>query len=265
MIYANPVPRAMASGAFYDESGAEYLAADKLQSDYADVRFQRELKLFRRHCRGGSVLDVGCSSGGFLFQLNQRFPGDYKILGTDVSQEPLAHAAKMGVPVVSGNFLEQRFEEQFDAMTFWAVMEHLFEPGEFLKKAATILKPGGLCFILVPNMDSLAVRLLGPKYRYIFPEHLNYFSPRTLRQFAGRELQVLQLTATHFNPVVIWNDLRRGAREVPRAERAELLKRTTAWKRSPWLWPAKLAYAGAEKVLAGGLLADNLVLVGRKR
>src|SRR5260370_26587915 len=45
-------------------------------------------------------------------------------------------------------------------------------------------------FILVPNMASLAVRLLGTKYRYIFAEHLNYFTPRTLGQFAGRELKV---------------------------------------------------------------------------
>lgn len=42
------------------------------------------------------------------------------------------------------------------------------EPKLFLQKAASILKPGGLCFILVPNMNSLAIRLLGAKYRYIF-------------------------------------------------------------------------------------------------
>src|SRR5579884_2845208 len=63
MIYVKPVLRKMASGAFYDDSGGEYLAADKLQSDYADVRFERELRLFRRFCKSGSVLDVGCSSG----------------------------------------------------------------------------------------------------------------------------------------------------------------------------------------------------------
>ena len=226
MIYVNPVAVAMASGTFYDEGGSEYLFADKLQSDYSEVRFERELKLFRACCREGRVLDVGCSSGGFLYQLQRRFPEDYQVMGTDVSTAPLEHARKMGVSVVRGNFLTQTFDAPFDAVTFWAVMEHLAEPSAFLQKAASVLKPGGVCIILVPNMKSLAVRLLGAKYRYIFPEHLNYFSPATLTRFAGQEFEVLKLTTTHFNPIVIWKDWRGGARNIPREERSKLLKQT---------------------------------------
>jgi 2-polyprenyl-3-methyl-5-hydroxy-6-metoxy-1,4-benzoquinol methylase len=264
MIYANPVSAPMASGAFYDQAGHEYLAADKLESDYAPVRFARELRLFRKYCRRGSVLDVGCSSGGFLYQLNQRHPNDYKTLGTDVSGPPLEHAEKMGIQVIRENFLTHQFPEKFDAITFWAVIEHLFEPQLFLKKAASLLKPEGLCFILVPNMKSLAVRLLGPKYRYIFAEHLNYFTPQTLRRFAEKEFDVVKLKSTHFNPIVIWRDYRGGGREVPRAERAQLLKRTTAYKQSPWLLPARIAYRVSENILGPFGLADNLVIIGQK-
>lgn len=265
MIYANPVPVEMATGSFYDRAGSEYLTPEKLESDYAAVRFERELRLFRAHCRGGSVLDVGCSSGGFLHQLKKRFPEDYKILGTDVSTEPLNHAAKTGVPVARGEFLTQVFDEKFDAVTFWAVMEHLSDPKAFLKKAAAMLKPGGCCFILVPNMNSLAVRLIGARYRYIFPEHLNYFTAQTLRQFAEQEFSVVAMRSTHFNPLVIWQDFRGGAREIPRAERVELLKRTTGYKQSRWLFPVKAAYQTTEALLAKLFLADNVAVVGRKR
>src|SRR5205809_507002 len=76
MIYANPVPTELASGQYYDQAGTEYyLSPAKLESDYAPVRFERELGLFRAHCPGGAVLDAGCSSGAFLFQLQARFPG----------------------------------------------------------------------------------------------------------------------------------------------------------------------------------------------
>ena len=110
MIYANPIPAAMASGAFYDAAGKDYyLSPAKLESDYADVRFERELRLFRKHCPRGAVLDVGCSSGAFLFQLNKRWPGDYEILGTDVSGPPLDYAESRGVPVVRGDFLQMDF------------------------------------------------------------------------------------------------------------------------------------------------------------
>src|SRR5215467_8806682 len=76
MIYANPVAAEFASAEAYQELGKEYyLSPAKLESDYAEVRFARELRLFRRYCSGGGVLDVGCSTGAFLFQLTNRFPG----------------------------------------------------------------------------------------------------------------------------------------------------------------------------------------------
>jgi len=264
MTYANPVSAAMASGAYYDSAGTEYLSPAKLQSDYADVRFERELGVFRRHCPAGTVLDVGCSSGAFLFQLKKRFSNDYQILGTDVSGAPLDYAASMGVPVMGGNFLERSFSAPFDAVTFWAVMEHLFEPRLFLEKAAAVLKPGGLCFILVPNLKSLAVKTLGAKYRYIYAEHLNYFSAATLRKFVEREFAVVELKTSHFNPLVILQDFRHGPGDVPRQKRYQLLKRTTAAKKSPWMLPARLGYRAVETLLGIAGLADNLVIVGRK-
>ncbi len=255
----------MTNGTFYDRAGDEYLAAEKLESDYADVRFERELRLFRGHCPRGSVLDVGCSSGAFLHQLKKRHPDDYQIWGTDVSSAPLAHASRMGVPIIKGDFLSHSFEQSFDAVTFWAVMEHLFEPQRISSKGGSILKPGGLCFILVPNMKSLAVKLIGSKYRYIFTEHLNYFTPETLRKFAGREFTVVDMKSTHFNPLVIWKDFRGGEREIPRTERSQLLKRTTAYKKSKWLLPVKIGYQATEAVLGKFLMADNLAIVLRKK
>ena len=233
MIYANPIPADMASGEFYDAAGKDYyLSPAKLESDYADVRFERELRLFRKHCPRGAVLDVGCSSGAFLFQLKKRWPGDYEILGTDVSGPPLDYAESRGVPVARGDFLQMDFAkmsvatlpetplpvgrgeggrrpgEGFDAITLWAVVEHLAEPKQFLEKAHTLLKPGGLCFVLVPNFKSLAVRLLGAKYRYVYEQHLNYFTAQTLTALCTPRFEVVETRFTHFNPVVIWQDWR---------------------------------------------------------
>ncbi len=299
MIYASPIPAGMASGEFYDAAGRDYyLSPAKLESDYADVRFERELRLFRRFCARGSVLDVGCSSGAFLFQLNKRWPGDYEILGTDVSGAPLDYAESRGVPVARGNFLELDFEgrdeptpdpsqegnspscaapllggvrggfsgtEKFDAITFWAVIEHLPEPKRFLDKAHAILKPGGLCFVLVPNFKSLATRLLGARYRYIYPQHLNYFTAQTLRKLVAPQFALVQLRTTHFNPIIIWQDFRDQGREVTNAERAELLKRTTRYKQSAAMKPVQALYRASEKILGVLKLADNLVAVLQKR
>ena len=269
MVYANPVGGEFASGQFYDQRAeAFYLSPDKLQSDYAAVRFVRELRLFRAHCPCGAVLDVGCSTGAFLRSLAASFPGNYEVHGTDVAGAALDYAASQGVQILQKPFLEFDGEHQpFDAITFWAVVEHLVEPKQFLAKAAFLLKPGGFCFVLVPNLKSLAVRILGSRYRYIMPEHVNYFTPSTLRAFGQScpDFEVLQLTSTHFNPVVILKDWKGKAVFVPDSERVELLKRTTAWKQNRWLRPARLLYAMAERALAAFHLADNLVIVLRRK
>ena len=85
MIFANPVPREFETGDFYDHSGAYYLSEDKLRSDYSPVRFERELRFFKRYVPSGQVLDVGCSTGAFLHQLQTLFPARYNVTGTDVA------------------------------------------------------------------------------------------------------------------------------------------------------------------------------------
>jgi SAM-dependent methyltransferase len=204
-------------------------------------------------------------SGSILFQLNQRFPGCYQVLGTDVSGPPLDYAESRGVAVVRGHFPVQDFGQQrFDAVTFWAVVEHLLDPQAFLAKAASVLKPGGLCFVLVPNVKSLAARTLGARYRYVYPQHLNYFTKVTLAKLVEKWFLVVECRSTHFNPIVIWQDWRGGGKDISNPERAALLQRTTSYKQNPLLKPVKTLYKLAERTLGALALADNLVVVLRK-
>jgi 2-polyprenyl-3-methyl-5-hydroxy-6-metoxy-1,4-benzoquinol methylase len=261
MLYANPVAAELISGHFYGAS-SYHVSPEKLESDFAPVRFEREIKLLRRFCSRGAVLDVGCSTGAFLNALKV-FGDAYQSTGMDVPGAAFDHARRVGISVIDAPFPEHDFgSEHFDAVTFWAVLEHLNRPRDFLTKAAEVLRPGGHCFVLVPNIRSLAMRLLGPRYRYVMPEHLNYFSRDTLLGFARteRRFQVRELGTTHFNPIVIWQDFRRGGL-VPEEQRARLLKKTTAWKESSALRAFKPAYRIIERLLGGAGLADNLVLV----
>jgi 2-polyprenyl-3-methyl-5-hydroxy-6-metoxy-1,4-benzoquinol methylase len=268
MVYANPVEEAMTTGEFYDQLATPfYLSPDKLESDYAPVRFAREMKLFRRFCPRGRVLDVGCSTGAFLAQLKRQFGADYDVLGIDVAGPALNYAESQGVPVLRESFLTANFGgKRFGAVTFWAVLEHLADPQAFLSRTALALQPAGLCFILVPNFRSLAVRLLGSKHRYILPQHLNYFTLATLTKLVERErsFRIVYSGSCHFNPVVIVQDWRRRGKPATDEDRARLLKRTTAWKQNAALQPVKLALAGVEAVLGKMNLADNIVMILQK-
>ncbi len=269
MVFANPVPCELLSGKYYDRLSIPfYLSPDKLAADYAPVRFERELAWFRAFCAGGAVLDVGCSTGAFLCQLRARFPESYTVTGMDVAGGALDYAGRQGVEIVPGNFLAHDFAgRRFDAITFWAVLEHVAHPRLFLARAAALLSPGGHCFVLVPNLKSLAVRLVGARYRYIMPDHVNYFAADTLLRLAKQEptVEPAILRTSHFNPLVILQDWRGPRERVPDEDRVQLLKRTTAYKQNPWLRPLKVLYRGAEGLLGALGLADNLVMVLRKR
>jgi 2-polyprenyl-3-methyl-5-hydroxy-6-metoxy-1,4-benzoquinol methylase len=268
MRYLNPVQLGWLTGQAYLQRAAYYVSADKLESDLAPQRFEREVRLFRRYCPTGSVLDVGCSTGGFLHQLHARFRGSYELTGVDVVGPALAEAQRLGLATVQGSFLDLDIgSARFDAVTFWAVLEHVAEPRRFLARAAAVLKPDGYCFILVPNARSLAFRLLGSRYRYIMAEHLNYFTAATLRRLIAAEpaFRLIRLTGTHFNPVILWQDLWHPRLEVPDAERARLLRRTTALKQNPALAPLRGLYSAVERCLGWVGLTDNLVAVLQRR
>src|SRR6185295_16512045 len=98
MVYSSPVAGAYVDGSFYEDAGRPfYLSPAKLAGDYSPARFRRELKIFRRFCARGCVLDVGCSTGAFLYQLKSLYDDTYKILGADISGPPLDYAEKQGV------------------------------------------------------------------------------------------------------------------------------------------------------------------------
>ena len=266
MVYVRQVLQSYATGEFYeDRTESFYLSEDKLKSDYDPVRFQREWRLFRSFVPSGSVLDVGCSTGGFLKGLKEL--GDYTVKGSDVSQGALTQAEKVGIDVLRSPFLKLSEDgPKYDAITFWAVLEHVADPSAFLEKARSMISPEGVCVILVPNLHSLAIRCLGPRYRYIMSEHLNYFSANALDRMVSRlgGWKIERVTSMHFNPVVLLQDGLKPREEVPDAERASLLKRTNRWKHSNLLRPLKSLYKGVESVLAGMLAADNLVMVLRR-
>jgi SAM-dependent methyltransferase len=265
MIFASPVAESYIDGSFYEDSGRPfYLSPEKLAGDYSPVRFARELRLFRKACSRGKVLDVGCSNGAFLFQLGGRFPGDYELFGTDVSGPALDYAESKGIKTIRSDFLAGDFpESDFDAITVWAVLEHVSEPARFVRQAAGLLHSDGVCIVLVPNWNSLARRVLKARYRYILGQHLNYFDEATLRRLVADHFVVTRTVYTHFNPFVIKEDLR-GAREPSSAERVELLQKTNRLKeRKGGL--LKGAYHTAETILSRLGLTDNVALVLKKR
>jgi len=88
-----------------------------------------------------------------------------------------------GADIFVGNAVDAPFlAHSFDVITCFDVLEHVPEPRQLVSKILEWLKPGGIFYAGLPNIDSWEARFLG---RYWFglelPRHLSHFSPRSLR------------------------------------------------------------------------------------
>jgi 2-polyprenyl-3-methyl-5-hydroxy-6-metoxy-1,4-benzoquinol methylase len=65
---------------------------------------------------------------------------------------------------------------QFDAVTFWHVLEHLENPGEALVAAGRLLKFKAWIVVAVPDYSSLQAKLFGKYWFHLdWPRHLHHF------------------------------------------------------------------------------------------
>lgn len=191
MTYLDPAVSRLADDRYYDAGGRTfYLNAGKVLSDYSPVRLERELCCFRRHVSAGRVLDVGMPAADPA-SVENAVPGQYQTVGTDISSEPVRHAVSQGVDARCGDFLAMD-PARVGTVRGRDVLGGAGAPagpGAFLRHAASLLEPDGRCFVLVPNHRSLAVRLLGTKYRYVLLEHVNYFNAAPCERCAARRLK----------------------------------------------------------------------------
>jgi SAM-dependent methyltransferase len=149
-------------------------------------KFTEILDLLEPYRGEGRLLDVGCSIGLFLDLARER---GWHGTGIEFAPRALAYARDtydldvLDVPLDEAGFED----ESFDAVGLLSVLEHTNEPRRMLADVARVLRPGGAVYVVVPNVESLACRVLHERARtFDGRNHLVYFSPSTLRDCLDR-------------------------------------------------------------------------------
>ena len=120
----------------------------------------------------GPVLDVGAGDGALLDALHAR------------GRRATGLERKATRPDMRSGTLGE-FEGPYAAIVFWHSLEHLPNPGQELARATTLLEPGGVLVVAVPNSDSLQAKLFGDRWLALdIPRHLTHISSRALIQKA---------------------------------------------------------------------------------
>jgi SAM-dependent methyltransferase len=147
----------------------------------ATNRWKDQVKLISRYKSGGAILDIGCSSGGFLSTMKG---SGWKLYGIEMEESTAQRArSTTGAEVFLGDAVAAPFPPaSFDVITCFDVLEHVYAPRHFLAKVLEWLKPGGIFYAMMPNIDSWEARLFGNHWFGLeLPRHLSHFSPRSLR------------------------------------------------------------------------------------
>src|SRR5262249_14744066 len=108
--------------------------------------------------RPGSMLELGCGRGELLRGAANR---GWSVRGVEMT-EAFARIAteEHGVEVERAAIESaQSLVASYDIVLLAAILEHLYDPAETLRRVRGALRPGGLVFIDVPNECSLMSRV----------------------------------------------------------------------------------------------------------
>ena len=145
------------------------------------------------------LLDIGCG-GGLLCEPMRRLGFD--VTGVDASERDIGtastHAAEQGLDIrylcSTAETLLAEGEGPFDVVLNMEVIEHVADPGEYLRTTARLLKPGGLMIVATLNrtLKALALAKIGAEYvlRWVpagTHDWNKFLRPEELRAFLAGE------------------------------------------------------------------------------
>ena len=106
----------------------------------------------------------------------------------EFSESAASAARALGYPVTTGQVeTVADFDEPFELVVGWMVIEHFHHPVKALQKLYDWTKPGGWLAISVPNAGSTEFRLFKNNwYALHLPAHLSHFTPETIERMLNK-------------------------------------------------------------------------------
>jgi len=122
------------------------------------------------------LLDVGAATG-MLLRTAQEL--GWEVYATEVNHYSADILRKRygADRVFEGELTQCGFGERFfDVITMTDVIEHVLDVPATLRKAADLLRAGGILCITTPRIDTLSRVLMGSHWLHFKQEHIQYFS-----------------------------------------------------------------------------------------
>ncbi len=138
----------------------------------------------------GNLLDVGCGNGALLKSFSHAKP-DWELFGTELSDKHLTEIEKIpGVKKLYTCPLEN-IPEKFNAITMLHLLEHIYNPVVFLKKAYNLLNDDGILIIELPNF-------IDNPFDLLIADHATHFTLKSLNNLLAEAQFEVIFESTEF-------------------------------------------------------------------
>ena len=94
----------------------------------------------------GKLLDVGCSSGSYIYELKQR---GWDVTGVEPNTFAAKKAKELGLNIINSTLENAKINTTFEVISMKNVIEHLPNPQDTLKIINNCLNKNGLLLILL--------------------------------------------------------------------------------------------------------------------
>lgn len=200
--YVTPSPQVELVAAYREAAFTASTESEFAASTYAGVLARWCAALSSR----GAALDIGTGDGAFLAKLLDL--GFQEVMGVEPSRAPIAAASpRVRSLIREGLFSEADFSEAtLSLVTCFQTLEHVPDPLALLESARRLLRPGGAVVTVCHDRTALPNRVLGTRSPIFDIEHLQLFSPASLRRalaLAGFERIELRAVRNRY-PLGYW-------------------------------------------------------------
>ena len=183
--YLNPrIIYSEAMKIYADDKTASDIYTVPLQIKIDEIKYRYGLELVNQLSSGKrkKIMDIGCGAGGYLKVAFKN--GWDQCVGIDVNERyGDIYKDTKGIQFISSSFERlnsDKLGENYDCIALWNVLEHLYDLHGILNVIKHLLRKDGLLFIMVPNVESLATRLMremSPTFNW---KHISHFSRKSL-------------------------------------------------------------------------------------
>lgn len=202
--YTSPLPEITEIGQYYatdnyiSHTGTKKGLINTLFHTVRFITLRQKQRLIKSISKGKKHLDIGAGNGVFLEFMQSKGWDISGIELDDESRKAIEQKLKLNI---AKTVQENKEVEEYDVITMWHVLEHVYHLKTDIEAIKNKLKPNGSLVVAVPNCASYdEERYQAFWSAYDLPIHLYHFRPKNIEDlFAQFDMEVVAIKPMKFD------------------------------------------------------------------